>query len=259
MTESFRFRTRSGRIVVLVPASAVRPHSGAASGVGPRDSWEQPRFSGALTRARDDSWSTSRDVVTVDLGMSALPGRMLWDGRSAQIDWDNLPMLSDVARKPSDLPPRPRAPEVRDPMDALLSFEVVDERGAPADGRYACTIDGAPNSGPLARTTHAFRELSSSARGRLRLEDLRWLDLPFDGPTPGVPTKPQVEPVVPAACGTSFEVLDEHGVPLRGVYRVCDDTGDREGALAGTLRVAGSGPARLRLRVEGPAPKVASP
>ena len=75
----------------------------------------------------------------------------------------------------------------------------------------------------------------------------QYWDLPLDGPTPEPPTEPTLEPDDPAARGTSFEVVDEDGVPLRGSYRV----GDREGVLAGVIAVEPVAPARLCVSIDG--------
>lgn len=253
MSRSIRLRTASGREILLVPETAVRdPDSARHRSLRARLD-DDPFGRLALADAREDSWATSSsDVVVIDLGSAPTPGRPLLYSRDVIVDWDSIPMLSDLIG-PRTEPVGPSVPVFQDPMDAWLSFEVVDERGVPADGRYACSIDGETNDGPLDRTSHAFRELSTSARGRLRIVDLRWPAMPFEGPVPEGPSEPAVvDPDVPAMRGTTFEVVDEDGVALAGGYRVGDDAGERAGSFGGVVRVETSGAARLRLSVGGP-------
>jgi hypothetical protein len=257
VSRSIRLRTASGREILLVPETALRdPDSARHRSLRTRLD-DDPFGRLALADAREDSWATSSsDVVVIDLGSAPMPGRPMLYSRDVIVDWDSIPMLSDLIG-PRTEPVGPSVPVFQDPMDAWLSFEVVDERGVPADGRYVCSIDGDVNDGPLDRTSHAFRELSTSARGRLRIVDLRWPAWPFEGPTPEGPTpegpsEPEVDPEIPATRGTSFEVVDEDGVALVGGYRVGDDTGEREGSFGGVIRVETSGTARLRLSVAGP-------
>jgi hypothetical protein len=252
VSRSIRLRTASGREILLVPESAIREPESARDRPLRARLDDDPFGRLALADAREDSWATSSsDVVVIDLGSAPMPGHPLLYSRDVIVDWDAIPMLSDLIG-PRTEPVGQSAPVFADPMDAWLSFEVVDERGAPADGRYVCSIDGEANDGPLDRTSHAFRELSTSARGRLRIVDLRWPALPFDGPTPEGPSEPEVDPEIPAARGTSFEVVDGDGVALVGGYRVGDDAGEREGSFGGVIRVETSGTARLRLSVAGP-------
>lgn len=252
MSRAIRLRTASGREILLVPETAVRePESARDRSLRARLD-DDPFGRLALAEARDDSWATSSsDVVVIDLGRTPMPGRPMVYSRDVIVDWDEIPMLSDLIG-PRTEPVGPSVPVFEDPRDAWLSFEVVDERGEPADGRYTCTIDGEVDRAPLARTTQAFRELSTSARARLRLEELRWLALPFDGPTPQGPSGPAVDPDAPAVRGTTFEVVDEDGIALAGGYRVGDDAGEHEGSLGGVVRVETSGTARLRVWVAGP-------
>ena len=109
MTETFRFRTRSGRVILLVPRHAVRPLEAGANTWRERALREEPRGRSAMTRAMDDGWSTSRDLVVVDLGVPPPPGRAVWSSGDEVVAWDDLPMLAELRPKHGDIdaPSRP--------------------------------------------------------------------------------------------------------------------------------------------------------
>lgn len=102
MTGSFRLPTRSGRSIVVVPEHAVRPVDVHANAWRERELQQDPFGRGAFARARDDRWfggagsSASRELVVVDLGIQAAPGRALWNSADEVIDWDALPRLADL-------------------------------------------------------------------------------------------------------------------------------------------------------------------
>jgi len=189
MTESFWFRTRSGREILLVPAHAVRPLEGDANASRDRALREDPRGASALMRARDDAWSTSRDLVVVDLGVPGAPGRPLFGSDAAVVNWDDIPRLGDrrpiggitvEPPKPSSNDPRAIDPAAIDPAPAdtwtsFVAFTVVDQHGKPVTGRARCSVDGTVCAGTLDGTVIEQRPIPTLARIELELSELHSL------------------------------------------------------------------------------------
>lgn len=121
----------------------------------------------------------------------------------------------------------PREPTPVEPT-TWVSFEIVDERGVAAEGRYRIALDGRVEEGELERQRHRFDGLRPAGPVQLRVEDIRWnaatpLDAPWreDDPRPGDDGL------------FSLELVDERGVPLHGRFLLTE--GDRllaEGVLA---------------------------
>jgi hypothetical protein len=138
------------------------------------------------------------------------------------------------------LTPQPVAPTT------WVSFEVVDERGASADGRYRITLDARLEHGELAQRRHRFDGLPEAVRVDLTVEDLRWDDA---SPRPDAPSRD--DDPRPAGDGLfSIELVDDRGEPLRGCFTLAE--GDRrlaEGVISHRWRRAlpGGEPVMLEL------------
>lgn len=99
-----------------------------------------------------------------------------------------------------------------------VSFEVVDERGAAADGRYRIALDSSEGEGELGRRGHRFDALSEVVRVELAVEDLRWDDAM---PRPIAPQRG--DDPSPADDGLfSVELVDECGEPLHGRFTLTE-------------------------------------
>jgi len=136
----------------------------------------------------------------------------------------------DAPLRPHVAPPVPRLPV----PTTWVSFTVVDDRGALADGSYSIALDARIEQGELARRSHRFDGLPETVQVDLTVEDLRWDDAPprSDTPSPADPP-PALEQLF------SIELVDERGEPLRGRFTLTED--DRqlaEGVLAHRWRRA---------------------
>ena len=184
MTESFRFRTRSGREILLVPAHAVRPVGEGPHAWRERALREEPRGRAAMTLARDDTWSSSRDTVMVDLGVQASPGRALWGTGAALVNWDDLPSLNDLRpiggtsvepSGPSVLEPRtPGAidPAHPDTWTSFVAFTVVDQHHNALMGRARCRVDATAHDTTLEGDVVEHRPIPALAHIELELSGL---------------------------------------------------------------------------------------
>ena len=140
-------------------------------------------------RARDDAWSTSRDLVVVDLGVPGAPGRPLFGSDAAVVNWDDIPRLGDrrpiggitvEPPKPSSNDPRAIDPAAIDPAPAdtwtsFVAFTVVDQHGKPVTGRARCSVDGTVCAGTLDGTVIEQRPIPTLARIELELSELHSL------------------------------------------------------------------------------------
>lgn len=154
-----------------------------------------------------------------------------------------------LPRALGELPNRPPStPEPRETPPTWVSFEVLDDQGHPADGRFRCQLDARLEGGDLQQMPHRFEPLMRGASAQVYLELLRWpdadpaeVDVGFDDddvPRPGA-----------AEDTTTFEVVDEDGRPLTGTARWSDDSGEVvEVELDGRVEVTGSMP-RLELSI----------
>lgn len=145
-------------------------------------------------------------------------------------------------------PLRPREPLDRPlpPAHTWLSFEVVDDRGVPAHGRYRIALDARVEEGELDERRHRFGELHEAVQARVLVEDLRWDDA---APRPAAPFDVD-EPRPGAERVLSIELVDERDQPLRG--RLTLTEGDErlaEGELVHRFRRAlpEGGPVTLAL------------
>lgn len=202
----------------------------------------------AIARAIERGVITPVRIASAEAGLRPIvPG-------ATPIRWDELQLLSDLARPgpTRGVPGTPRhvTPTWVDPRDAWMSFDVVDDRGAPADGHFRVVVDGEADEGRLERTTHTFRGLSTSATGRVRIDSLSFTStsMHLDGPVPGgTPTVPRDGPLL--ARGASFEVVDDEGRPVVGRYVVRTPAGERGGRLAGIVVVDEVGADAARVKI----------
>jgi hypothetical protein len=117
---------------------------------------------------------------------------------------------------------------LRDPTDpseppplvptTWVSFEVVDERGVPADGRYRIELDARLEHGELVQRRHRFDGLPEAVRVDLTVEDLRWDDA---SPRPDAPSRDDD----PRSAGDglfSIELVDDRGEPMRGCFTLAE-------------------------------------
>jgi len=158
------------------------------------------------------------------------PERML-----AEVEVTDLRTLGgwDVD-EPLRPPLTPHAPEPPEPL-TWVCFEVVDERGVPADGRYRISLDARTESGELARRRHRFDHLRKTVQVDLTVTDLRWDD------TASRPDAPwhDDDPSRPHDGLFSLEIVDDRGQPLHARFSLTE--GDRplaQGAIAHRWRRA---------------------
>jgi len=283
MSDPLILRLRDGRSFALVQAEVDDHWSFDAARQQLRDAVEDNAFVGyELVRLADTSCLSAAFDPSVDEAIDAI-ARAIERGVIEPIrfetiepglrpptfgevvDWDNATPLADLRRDEPPAVVRPRVeprPTWTDPLDAWLSFEVVDDRGLAAAGTFACTITGDVTSGALDRRSHEFRGLSTSASGRVQIRELSFAAAVtgFDGPVPGgTPVSPvsphePSEPSEPGPGQTSFEIVDEDGAPLSGQYVVSSD-GESRGELAGVVTIESHGPMRLRVILESGAPR----
>jgi hypothetical protein len=276
MRDAVTLRLSEGRMLVLVDATSVQR-------------WDMDRARYQLGAAVDDNVFAGHDLVrfadhqgllaswdasvaeavdeiarAFDRGvLVAIPLTPPWSGMrpssagQVRVDWDDLRPLADLRRpEPSVRPTRTStdAPPVwLDPRDAWTSFEVVDDRGALADGEFRCLVDGEEHEGSLSRTMHAFRDISTSATSRLRVANLSFptTALHLDGPVPGgTPTEQPKSPRESPTQRTTFEVVDDEGRPVVGRYVLACPDEEQSGPLAGVIGLDSPAAARLRIMLE---------
>jgi hypothetical protein len=116
-------------------------------------------------------------------------------------------------------PGGPPAPPPPVPVESTtwVSFEVVDERGEAADGRYRIGLDAHAEEGEIARRGHRFDGLREAVRVQLLVEDLRWdptaqPNAPWRGDDP----RPSDDGLF------SVELVDERGEPLRARFTLSE-------------------------------------
>lgn len=164
-------------------------------------------------------------------------------GPLADAEVTDLRMLGGWPDDPLHPPGEPPAPAPTEPT-TWISFEVVDERGVPADGRFRLALDGRTEHDALARRRHRFEALLRAGPAELEVQELRW-DEPAPGPHVPGPSD------APAEGGLlSIELVDDRGEPLVAHVRLSE--GDHlllDGTLAHRLRRAlpAGGPVTLEL------------
>jgi hypothetical protein len=144
--------------------------------------------------------------------------------------------------RPGVMPREPK-PEA---ATTWVSFEVVDERGVPADGRYRIALAAREEAGELARRGHRFDALPETVQVELAVEHLRWDDIV---PIPAAPQRGD-DPSSVSDGLFSVELVDEHGEPLCGRFTLAE--GDRrvaEGVITHRFRrsLPQGGPVTLEL------------
>jgi hypothetical protein len=275
MTRSFRVRTRSGRIIVLVPEHAVRPVDGRENAWRRSALLEEPFGRSALRRARDDDWfgpiGSARTYV-VDLGpigptpisrpFGVFPG-------DEPVDWDNIPFLSELIDRGPTTPTTPRLPgttspsadsgeqgEVTAPLHSL-SLELLHHTGVPFAGAELTLVhcDGRRDSVVLDEAgRHTARalvppgptqvllppQLDRPAPPRVALAMDGFTRSPSDITVPRRPTAP----VVLQALDTHYRLVI---APPRCSVLSLDGWSEGSPVLVfGTLRVTPEGPHTVR-------------
>lgn len=147
-------------------------------------------------------------------------------------------------------------PTPREKPSALtwVSFEIVDERGDPADGEFRCQLDAKLDAGGLQQKTHRYDDLAVGTSSQLYAEGLRWPSSTVDDPDITVVDNGPPEPTLPAdeSPVTTFEVLDSDGEALPGVAQWLDASGARQKAKLGRVgEIVGAEPVTLEVAIGG--------
>jgi len=150
-------------------------------------------------------------------------------------------------------PSRP-SPSERPSALTWVSFEIVDERGQPADGEFRCRTDAKLDGGSLERRTHRYGDLPPGSSSQLYAEGLRWPSSNDEGPDITVGDGSLSEPVLPASGSTvtTFEVVDADGETLPGFAGWLDGSGARQQTTLGRVtEIVGSEPLTLDVHIGG--------
>lgn len=208
MTASFRFRTRSGRDILLVPEHAIRLLEGPHDGSRERALRDEPFGAVAIARARDDPWSTSREVLVIDLASRPPAGQPVWHTGEAPFNWDDVPFLGDlqpsggatpepaapsVPRPVGPTPPVPRPADPStvpvapaEPAGAFVGFVVADQDGLAVRGRYQFDLDGAVQDGDLGHEIVRKEPVSTGAHASVTLWPIGYISPTRPGPPSAV-------------------------------------------------------------------------
>ena len=152
-------------------------------------------------------------------------------------------------------PTDPAAPPRERPAALTwVSFEIVDERGQPADGEFRCQLDAKLDAGGLEQRAHRYDELPVGTSSQLYAERLRWPSSTVD--EPGITVADDAPPESPPAGDdrpvTTFEVLDSDGEALPGVAQWLDGSGARQEAKLGRVtEIVGTEPVTLEVAIGG--------
>lgn len=138
-------------------------------------------------------------------------------------------------------------PLLRPEATTWVSFEIVDERGVPAQGHYRVALDASVEEGELEARPHHFDGLRETVQVRMLAEALRW---DAATPRPLAPSRGDV-PRPHSVFGLSLELVDERGESLQAHFGLESAEGERlvEGTLAHRWQreLPGDGPVTLAL------------
>lgn len=150
------------------------------------------------------------------------------------------PTVSDLVdpRAGPLVDPDPVQPPPVDTAETWVSFEVVDDSGAPWDGDFRCVVDGRTEAGSLLDGRQRYDPIGQGASAQLyidllrvpaeivddRLDDID--DDPASSDDPETPVQPPpIDGGDPATRPNfvSFEVVDEQGNPWPGTAEITID------------------------------------